>query len=166
MLQRSVPQGCSWHIVAGKPSNTHPRGYSEYYVAWRGDTPLLYPPSPLISHPLPTLKSMQKNGVLWKMGLKSQSTWGTHNWVGLLTLGNMGWGCPLLGFYCRVMSRSYQGHFNVNPAIILNTNIFLQFLYVFCCKGVFDKAALAILWLGSLPTRILGGTVTIHGLEG
>ena len=38
--------------VAAKPSNTHPRGYSKYYVAWRGNTPLLYPPSPLISHPL------------------------------------------------------------------------------------------------------------------
>ena len=60
LLQRSVPQDCSWHIVAGKPSNTHPRGYGEYYGAWRGNTPLLYPPSPFISHPLPTLKSMQK----------------------------------------------------------------------------------------------------------
>ena len=39
-------------IVAAKPSNTHLIGYSEYYVAWNGNTPLLYPPSPLISHPL------------------------------------------------------------------------------------------------------------------
>ena len=29
-----VPQGCSWHIVAGKPSNTHPRGYSDFM--WLG----------------------------------------------------------------------------------------------------------------------------------
>ena len=26
VLQRSVPQDCSLHLVAGKPSNTHPRG--------------------------------------------------------------------------------------------------------------------------------------------
>ena len=39
-------------------------GYSDYYVAWRGNTPLLYHPSPLISDSLPTLKSMQNNGQL------------------------------------------------------------------------------------------------------
>ena len=60
LLQRSFPQDCSWHIVAGKPSNTHPRGYSEYYVAWRGNTPLLYPPSPLISRPPPTLNQCKQ----------------------------------------------------------------------------------------------------------
>ena len=56
----------------------------------------------------------------------------------------MGWGCPLLGFYCRVRSRSYQGHFKVKPAIILNKNIFVQFPYVFSCKRVFHKAAVDI----------------------
>ena len=82
------------------------------------------------------------------------------------TTGDMGWGCHLLGFYCRVRSGSYQDHFKAKPAIILNKNIFLQFPYVFCSKGVFHKGTVKILWLGSLPTRILGGTVTICGLEG
>ena len=50
------------------------------------------------------------------------------------TKGDTGWGCLLLGFYCRVRSRSYQGYFKVKPAIILNKNMFLQFPCVFCCK--------------------------------
>ena len=25
LLQESIPQGCSWHILAGEPSNTHPK---------------------------------------------------------------------------------------------------------------------------------------------
>ena len=82
------------------------------------------------------------------------------------TKGDMGWGCSLLGFYCRVKSRSYQGHFKVKLAIILNKNMFLQFPYVFCSKVVFHKAAVDILQLERLPTRILGGTVTICGLKG
>ena len=32
---------------------------------------------------------------------------------------------------------------------------------MFFCKGVFHKVAVDILWPGSLPTRIPGGTVTI-----
>ena len=109
-----------------KPSNTHPRGYSDYYVAWKGNTPLLYHPSPLISHPLPTLKSMQKmvNWGVVEHGLEVTIHL-RHPHLGIK--GDMGWGCPLLGFYCRVRSRSYQGHFKVKPAIILIKNIMLQF---------------------------------------
>ena len=151
-------------LQAGKPSNTHPRGYRDYYVAWKGNTPLLCPPSPLISHPLPTLKSMQKmvNWSVVEHGLEVTKHL-RHPHLG--TKGDIGWGCPLLGFYCRVRSRSYQCHFKVKPAIILNKNIFLQFPYVFGCKGVLHKAAVEILWLGSLPTRIPGGTVIICSLE-
>ena len=149
--------------MAGKPSNTHLRGYSEYYVVWRGNTPLLYPPFPLISHPLPTLKLMQQmvNWSLVKHGLEVTKHL-RHPHLG--TKGDMGWGCPLLGFYCRVRSRSYRGHFKVKPAIILNKNIFLQFPYVFCCKRVFHKVAVAI-YCGC-PTRIRGGTVIMRGFEG
>ena len=133
--------------MAGKPSNMHPRGYSEYYVVWRGNTPLLYPPSPLISHPLPALKSMQKmvNWSLVEHGLEVTKHLRHPHLQG--TKGDMGWGYPLLGFYCRVISREFQGQTS--------------------CKRVFHKAAeLDILWLGSLPTRILGGTVIIRGFEG
>ena len=132
----SVLQSCSWHIVAWKPSNKHPRGYSEYYVAWRGNTPLLYPPSLLISHPLPTLTSMQKM-VNWSL---------VEHWLEVTkhqrhphlqgTKGDMGWGCPFLGFYCRVRTRSNQGHFKVKPSIISNKNIVLQFTYVLLQKSV------------------------------
>ena len=73
------------------------------------------------------------------------------------TKGDMGWGWPLLWFYSRVMSVSCQGHFKVNPDKILNKNMFLQFPYVFGCKGVFHKAAVDTVWMGSLPTRIFGG---------
>ena len=73
------------------------------------------------------------------------------------TKGDMAWGCPLLEFYCTVRSRSNQGHLKGKSAIILDKNIFLQFPNVFCCKGVFHKAVVDILWLGSLPTRIIGG---------
>ena len=106
-------------ILAVKPSNTLPTGYSEYYVAWRGNTPLLYPPSPLISHRLPTLKSLQKmvNWSLVEHGLEVTKHL-RHPHLG--TKNDMGWYCPLLGFYCRVRSRSYQGHFKVKPDIILN----------------------------------------------
>ena len=122
------------------------------------------PPSPLISHPLPTLKSMQKV-VNWRL---------VEHWLEVTKhlrqphlgiKGDMGWVCPLLGLYCRVRSRSYQGHCKVKPAIILNKNIFLQFPKE-CCTGVLHKAAVDIVWLGSLPTRTPGGTVTICGLEG
>ena len=43
-------------------------GYSDYrvYVAWRGNTPLLYHPSPLISPSLPALTSVQKE-VNWSI---------------------------------------------------------------------------------------------------
>ena len=129
--------------MAGKPFNTHPRGYSEYYVAWRGDTPLLYPPSPLISHPIPKLKSMQKM-VNWRLVEHGLEVTKHLRQPHLGTRGDMGWGCPLLGLYSRVRSRSHQGHFKVKPAIILNKNIFFQFPYVFCCKGVFPKVAVDI----------------------
>ena len=137
LLQTSVPQGCSGHIVAEKPSNTHPRGYSDYYVAWKGNIPLLYPPSPLISHPLPTIKTMQKM-VIWSAVEHGFEVTKHLSHPHLDTKGDMGWGCPLLGFYCRVRSRSYQGHFKVKPTIILNKNIFLHFPYIFfvaneCC---------------------------------
>ena len=163
LLQRSVPQGCSWHILAGKPSNTHSRGYSEYNVAWRGNTPLIHPPSPLISHPLPTLKSMQKM-INWRSLVEHGLEVTKH--LRHQHLGTEGWGCPLLGLNCRVRSRSYQGHFKVKPAIILNKTYFYSFHMFFWCKGVFHKAAVDILWLGSLPTRIIGGTMIIRGLEG
>ena len=119
--------------MAGKPFNTHPRGYSDYYVAWKSNTPLLYPTSPLISHPLPTLKSMQKmvNWGVVEHGLEVTKHL-RHPHLG--TKGDKGWGCPLLGFYCRVRSRSYQGHFKVKPTIILNKNIMLQFPCFFVAK--------------------------------
>ena len=93
----------------------------------------VYPPSPLISHPLPTIKSMQKmvNWSCVEHGLKVTKQL-RHPHLG--TKGDVGWGYPLLGFYCRVGSRSYQGHFRVKSAIILNKNIFLQFPYVFVAK--------------------------------
>ena len=74
--------------------------------AWRGNTPLIYPPSPLISNPLPTLKSMQKmiNRSLVEHGLVVTKHL-RHQHLG--TKGDMGWGCPLLGLYCRVRSRSF-----------------------------------------------------------
>ena len=126
LLQRSVPQGCSWHIVTGKPSNTHSRGYSDYYVAWKGNTPSLYPPSPLISHPLPTIKSLQKmvNWGVVEHGLEVTKHL-RHPHLG--TKGDMGWGCPLLGFYCRVRSRSYKGHFKGKAEKLLNSNNFYSF---------------------------------------
>ena len=128
--------------MAGKPSNTHPSGYSEYYVAWRDNTLLLYPPSPLISHLLPTLKSMQKmvNWSLVEHGLEVTKHLRLPHLQG--TKGDMGWVCPLLGFYCRVWSRSYQGHFKVKLAILLNKNIFLQIPYVFVAKECFTRLQL------------------------
>ena len=123
------------------------------------------PPSPLISHPPPILKSMQKV-VNWRLVEHGLEVTKHLRQPHLGTKGDMGWGCPLLRFYCRVRSRSYPGHCKVKAAIILNTNIFLQLPYVFCCKGVFHKAVVVIVWLGSLPTRTPGGTVTICGLEG
>ena len=97
-------------------------------IMWlgRGTTPLLYPPSPLISHPLPKLKSMQKmvNWSLVEHGLEVTKHLG-HPHLG--TKGDMGWGCPLLGFYCRVRSRSYKGHFVDKADQVLNRNTFYSF---------------------------------------
>ena len=111
--------------------------------------------------------------IFWLGSLPTRILGGTVNTVPkhprhphLGTKDDMGWGCPLLGFYCRVRSRSDQGHFKVKPAIISNKNKFLEFPYVFCCKKVFHKAEVDILWLEGIPTRILGGKVTICGLEG
>ena len=84
--------------------------------------------------PTTTLKSMQKM-VNWspvEHGIEVTIKHLRH--PHLSTKGDMGWSCPLLGFYCRVRSRSYQGHFKVKTAIILNKNMFLQFPYVFCCN--------------------------------
>ena len=132
-------------------------------IMWLGRViPHSYIPHPLLYHTLYQHWNQCKKwsvGDLCNMGLNSQSNYLRHPHLG--TEGDMVWGCPLLRLYCRVRSRSYQSHFKVKPAIILNKNIFLQFSYVFCCKEVFHKAAVDILWPGSLPTRTLGSTVTI-----
>ena len=63
--------------------------------------------------------------------------------------------------------RSGQGHVKVIwRSNQLKYSIKKTYFTVFCCKWVFHKAAVDIFWLGSLPTLILGGTVTICGLEG
>ena len=132
---------------------------------------------------LPTRILGGGGGVQWPPGICGLEGWyPTLVWHGLEitkhlrhpqlgTKGDMGWGWALLGFYSRVMSVSCQGHFKVNPDKILNKNMFLQFPYVFGCKGVFHKAAVDTVWMGSLPTRILGGGGVhwppgICGLEG
>ena len=115
--------------MAGKPSNTHHRGYSKYYVAWRGNTPLLYPPSPLISHPVPALTSVQ-NKVNWSLvehGLQVTKHL-KHPYLG--NKGVMVWGCPLLGFYSRVRTRSYKDHFKGRADKLLNRNTFYS-IHVF-----------------------------------
>ena len=50
------------------------------------------------------------------------------------TKGDMGLGCLSLGFYSRVRSRSYKGHFKVKPAKILNNNI-LYSVHMFLLQG-------------------------------
>ena len=94
----------------GKPSNTHPRGYSEYYVPWRGNTPPLYHPSPPSSQASTNTKSMQKM-VNWSLVGHGLEVTKHMRHPDLGTKGDIRWGCTLLGFYCRVRSRSYKGHF-------------------------------------------------------
>ena len=123
-LQRSVPQGCSCHIVAGKPSNTHPRWYSDYM--WLGGViPHSYITRPFLSHPVPTLTSVQ-NEVNWSlvehMGFKSQNTLGTHSWVIKVTW----FGVALYsGFDTRVRTMSYKGHFKGKADKLLDRNTFV-----------------------------------------
>ena len=101
-------------------------------IIWLGGViPHSYiPPSPLISHPLPTLKPMQKI-VNWRLVEHSLKVTKHLRQPHLGTKGDMVWGCPLLGLYYRVRSRSYQGYCKVKPAIQLNKTIFLQFPYFF-----------------------------------
>ena len=52
-------------------------------------------------------------------------------------LGNksvMVWGCPLLGFYSRVRTRSYKGHFKGKADKLLNRNTFYN-IHVFLVIG-------------------------------
>ena len=105
-----------------------------------GVMPHLYPPVPSYI----TLSTNTKFNTK-KCQLESCKTWAwshkapeslrlRHSHLG--TKGDMGRGCHLLGFYCRVRSRSYQGHFKVKPAIILNKNIFLQFPYILFQRSI------------------------------
>ena len=53
-----------------------------------------------------------------------------HYALGETLLGNKGdmvWGRPLLGFYSRVRTRSYKGHFKDKADKLSNRNPFLQF---------------------------------------
>ena len=60
LFQKSVQQGCSWHIVVGKPSNTHPMGYGDYM--WLGGViPRSYINRPLLYHTLYQRKHQCKN---------------------------------------------------------------------------------------------------------
>ena len=114
------------YIVAGKPSNTHPRGYSDY--TWLGGViPHCYiSPVPLISHPVPALTSVQKkvNCSLVEHGLQVTKHL-KHPHLG--NKGVMVWGCPLLGFYSRVRSRSYKGHFKGQSRQVIEQKHFLQY---------------------------------------
>ena len=112
--------------MAGKPSTMHPRGYSAYM--WLGGviTLLLYHLSPLLSHPVPALTSVQ-NEVNWSPveHILQVTKHLRHSHPG--NKDEMSWGCPLLGFYSRVQTRSYKGHFKSKADKLLNTNTFLQF---------------------------------------
>ena len=92
------------------------------------------------------------------MGFKLQSTLGTHTWVlkvtwvwVALSRGSTAWSGQ---GHIKVITRSNQLWYWIK------TYFFYSFHVFFCCKEVFHKAAVDIVWLGSLPTRILGGTVT------
>ena len=110
LLQGSVPLGYSWHNVAGKPSNTHSSGEGGgvqwFYVAWRGNIPPLYHPSSLISPPVLALTSGQ-NEVNWSLEEHGLHVTKDLRHPHLDIKGDMGWGCPLLGFYSRLRIRSY-----------------------------------------------------------
>ena len=47
----------------------------------------------------------------------------------------MAWGCPIVGFYSRVMTRSYKGHFKGKADKLLNTNTFYSFMYFLVIDG-------------------------------
>ena len=87
------------------------------------------------------------------MGLKSQNTWGTHNWVLKVTWVGVAlyWGStPGSGRgHIKVISRSNQLKYWITT--------FFTVSIIFCCGEVFHKATVDIMWLGSLPTRILVG---------
>ena len=127
--------------------------YSDYYVAWRGNSPLFYHPSPLISHPLPAPKSMQ-NMVKWSI-VEHELKVTRHPKLG--TKGDMGLGfflcwdsTPGLGQgQIKVISRSNQLKYWIKH--------FFTVSMCFCCREVFHKATVDIMWLGSFPTRILEG---------
>ena len=46
----------------------------------------------------------------------------------------MVWGCPLLGFYSRVKTRPYKGHFKGKADTLFNTNTFYS-IHVFLVIG-------------------------------
>ena len=58
----------------------------------------------------------------------------------------MAWGCPLLGFYSRVMTRSYKGYFKGKADKLLNRNTFYSFMYFLVIDGhiVFNLQTLTL----------------------
>ena len=103
-------------------------------MTWRGNTSLLYHPSLFISPPVPPLISVQ-NEVNW--GLVERGLEVTKH-LRHPHLGNkrdMVWGCPLLGFYSRVRTRSYKGHFKGKADQLFNRNTFYSLMYFLVISG-------------------------------
>ena len=113
---------CDWESLP-----TRILGVTVNIMCLGGVIPHPYIPRPLLYHkPLPTLKSMQKmvNWSFVEHGLVVTKHM-RHPHLG--TKGDMRWGCTLLGFYCRVRSRSYKGHFKGKADQLLNRNTFYSF---------------------------------------
>ena len=93
--------------------------FSQIYVACRGNTPLFYHPSPLISHPLSALTSV-KNEVNWSFVYHGLQVTKHPRHPHLGTKGDMGRCYPLLGFHSRVRT----GYFNGKKDKLFDKNTF------------------------------------------
>ena len=121
---------CDWEAF----QHASYRGYSDY--TWLGGViPHSYITRPLLYHTLYQRVTSVQNEVNWSfvehvLQVKKHLR---HPHLG--NKGDMARGCPLLGFYSRVMTRSYKGHFKGKADTLLNRNTFYSFMYFLVIDG-------------------------------
>ena len=110
------------------------------------------------------------------MGFKSKNTWGTHTWVIKVTWHGVAlyWGSipGLWQGHIKVISRAKQINYWIETLFTVSCIFWLLMAILFwtfrwhwnvqITIPLNSVYSIDILWLGSLPTRIIGGTVIIR----